>query len=200
MGRLEADDLKHRGDLAYKASCFTRAIRHYTAAISLDTSSQSVYANRSASKFESGDYEGSLDDAATAFKLDTTSSLAQKLALRAYKACYWSCDLLQARAWLEESRLRSSCDSIRVLQSHLDSVDKRCNGAASNTLPQLLLYRTSSRSGCHWRVSRGGSVPRSLLSGMYSFCTCRSLQTLSLQWFSDSSKSFQNQTILLMIQ
>eukprot|EP00892_Ulva_mutabilis_P003639 jgi/Ulvmu1/1647/UM114_0015.1 len=165
MGLLEADDLKHRGDLAYKASCFTQAIRHYTAAIGVGGDSQSIYSNRSASKFESGDYEGSLADAATAFKLDASSDLAPKLALRAFKASYWACDMTSATEWLDKASVRSTCDVTAVLQSHLESAEELSRYSAGTLLPQLLTNRAGFVSGEEWRASCGDSTPRSLLSG-----------------------------------
>lgn len=173
MEQLEVDDLKQRGDQAYKASCFTQAISHYTAAINLGRKCQSIYANRSASKFESGDYAGSLEDATAAFELDASSDLAQKVALRACRACYWSSDITSACAWLEEAHFGSSRDTIAVLRSHLKSFNELRSAESANALPQLLMHRTSTHSEGCWRMSCSDSAPRSLLGGVYSPCSLR---------------------------
>lgn len=170
MALLEAENQKLLGDQAYKASCFTQAIEHYTTAISLGGDRQSILSNRSASSFESGDYARCLEDAARAFELDATSNLATKVALRATRACFWSADFQSARSWLKKVRLAQSNDALELLQAHLDSAEKPwpAHESSTSTCSEIPMYRPTVESKCGAPPLFCGCDIRSLLSGASS--------------------------------
>lgn len=170
MALLEAEDQKQLGDQAYKASCFTQAITYYTAAISLGGDSQTIYSNRSASSFESGDYTRSLEDATTAFELDAASALASKVALRAARACFWSANFDSARSWLSAACNGACNAAVDVLQAQLGSAEEPwpAYDSSASALRQVPMNRPAMQSDEHSASCLRISSPRSLLSGASS--------------------------------
>lgn len=167
MALLEAEDQKQLGDQAYKASCFAQAFSHYTTAISLGGDSQTIYSNRSASSFESGDYTRSLEDATTAFELDASSALASKVALRAARACFWSANFESARVWLNAACHGPSNAAVEVLQAQLGSADEPwpAHDSSGSALRQIPMNRPAMQPDERTISSSRISNPRSLLSG-----------------------------------
>uniref|UniRef100_A0A7S1U794 Uncharacterized protein n=1 Tax=Phaeomonas parva TaxID=124430 RepID=A0A7S1U794_9STRA len=67
---MSAEDIKGRGDVAFKAKDYAEAVRLYTDAIDLDGSQAKYYSNRAAALMALRDYPRALDDADSAVRCD----------------------------------------------------------------------------------------------------------------------------------